>query len=388
MHRLEIKRENGGLVRRMTANDGVVALLFYVPEASKSAIAEATGSKWAEGDIVRMASKTDVESSGLATLTDWHARMIKMHLERVYKQNGYADLYVGVYADGAHSTYSEVEAMQRYAGGEIRVMGIWEGGVAPSATIVKALQAVADKLEGEQMPLSIVWSCGGSLATYKSTNMRAAGQKNVSVVVAQDGDDGLYGDSANSENPGIVGLVVGMLSKAPVNESVSWVERYPTGIETPCLGDGTPMREVALADAKDMDKNGYIFLTLYPGIAGSYLSDTHTMDEATSDYAHIEDERTMDKAVRGVYAELVRALGGKVYADAEGRLREDSRAMIEDKASATIEAMERAGELSGYSVEVSGDSVLSDGVVKVVIKCQPTGVVRVISVSIGYATEL
>lgn len=391
MNKIEIRRENGGLGRMPASKDGVVGLLFYVPGESKEAISAAQGSLWAGVDIAMLGSASDVDKCGLKGLTDWHAKLMLMHLRALYAKNANAQVYVGVYDDEAHAAYEQVEVMQRYAGGDIRVLGVWEGLETPSATMVRSLQQAASKLEAEQMPLSIVMSCAGTLATYKTTNLRLAGQKNVSIVVGMDGDDGIYGEKDsddNKYNTGIIGMLLGMLSLAPVNESISWVEKYPTGVTNACLNDGTPMRDLSTAEVNKLDENGYIFLTTYPGIAGSYVSDTHTLDEATSDYAHIEDERTMDKAVRGVYASLVKALGGKVYASEDGSLREDSRAMIEVKASAPIEQMERDGELSGYNVEVNGDQVLKDGKVKVVIKNQPTGVVRELEVSIGYAASL
>ena len=391
MNKIEIRRENGGLGRMPASKDGVVGLLFYVPVTSKDAITKAKGSIWSEGDIAMLGSTADVDKCGLKGMADWHANLVLMHLRALYAKNANAQVYVGIYPDKAHTAYEQVSVMQRYAGGDIRVLGVWEGLVTPTAALVKALQQAADNLETEQMPLSIILSCAGTLTTYKSTNLRLAGQKNVSIVVGMDGDDGLYGkaeESGKKYNTGIIGMLLGMLSLAPVNESISWVEKYPTGVTKACLNDGTPMRELSTAEVNSLDDNGYIFLTTYPGIAGSYVSDTHTLDEATSDYAHIEDERTMDKAVRGVYASMVKALGGKVYASEDGSLREDSRAMIEVKASAPIEQMEHDGELSGYSVEVSGDQVLKDGVVKAVIKNQPTGVVRELEVSIGYAASL
>lgn len=373
------------------SKDGVVGLLFYVTSEAKEAITAAVGSVWADGDIAMLGSASDVDSCGLKGVDNWHAQLVFMHLKALYAKNANAQVYVGIYYEDSHSEYDQVQVMQRYAGGDIRVLGVWEGTVTPTSNLVKTLQQAADKLEAEQMPLSIILSCAGTLATYKSTNLRLAGQKNVSIVVGMDGDDGLYGEAdeeGNKYNTGIIGMLLGMLSLAPVNESISWVERYPTGVTNPCLADGTPMRNISSADVSKLDENGCIFLTTYPGIAGSYVSDTHTLDEATSDYSHIEDERTMDKAVRGVYASMVKALGGKVYASEDGSLREDSRAMIEEKASAPIEQMERDGELSGYSVEVRGDQVLKDGKVKAVIKNQPTGVVRELEVSIGYAAEV
>lgn len=390
MNKIEIKRETGGLGREAGNQDGVTGLLMYMPAESKAAISSAEGTAWSDSPIARFGSAGDVEKSGLKSTGDWYGKVLLMHLRKLYQQNPNAQVYVGLYADEAHSSYNQISTMQREAEGDIRVIGVWEGGEKPTATIVKALQAEADKLESEQMPLSVIWSCGGTLSELKAATLRQAGQKNVSIVVGQDADDGLWDAEENETgaSTGMIGLVLGMVSKAPVNESISWVERYPSGVATPCLADGTKMRELSTADKQKLDANGFVFLTTYPGIEGSYVSDTHTMDVETSDYAHLEDERTMDKAVRGVYASMVKALGGKVYANEDGSLREDSRAIIEVKATAPIEQMERNGELSGYKVEVSGEQVLQDGKVKVVIKNQPTGVVRELEVSIGYAAEV
>ena len=114
------------------------------------------------------------------------------------------------------------------------------------------------------------------------------------------------------------------------------------------------------------------------------------MDAATSDYAMIESVRTMDKAVRGVRTYLTPELGGNVYVDAEsGKMQAFSVAHLETMANKALEDMEKAGELSGYKVEIDPEQdVLSTSMVEIVIKQVAVGVMRKIRVKIGYAKSV
>ena len=133
-----------------------------------------------------------------------------------------------------------------------------------------------------------------------------------------------------------------------------------------------------------------LFLLTYPAYAGSYLNDSHTLDAEASDYRYIERVRTMDKAVRGVYAALLPKLGGKVYVNPDdGTLRADTLADLENTANQPLLEMEKAGEMSGYVAMIDPQQpVLSTGEVEVVLKQVPTGVMRTIRVKIGFATSV
>ena len=133
-----------------------------------------------------------------------------------------------------------------------------------------------------------------------------------------------------------------------------------------------------------------MFLVTQIGQSGSYVNDSHTMDAATSDYAMIESVRTMDKAVRGVRTYLTPELGGNVYVDAEsGKMQAFSVAHLETTANKALEDMEKAGELSGYKVEIDPEQdVLSTSTVEIVIKQVAVSVMRKIRVRIGFAKSV
>ena len=108
------------------------------------------------------------------------------------------------------------------------------------------------------------------------------------------------------------------------------------------------------------------------------MNDSHTMDAPTSDYAYIENVRTMDKAVRGIRTYLLPKLGGNVYIDkATDSCRLTARSSCRPRPRRPLEDMEKAGELSGYAVEIDPDqNVLATSEIELVIRPVGVGVVR------------
>ena len=227
------------------------------------------------------------------------------------------------------------------------------------------------------------------------TNIAGANQCRVSVVIGQAGSGTgaeLYtGQTGNSKNTvSCLGVMLGLLSGAAVHQSISWIKNFPTGVTLPAFGDGTLYRSLDAALVEQLDAARYMFLVTQIGQSGSYVNDSHTMDAATSDYAMIESVRTMDKAVRGVRTYLTPELGGNVYIDAStGKMQAFSVAHLETTANKALEDMEKAGELSGYKVEIDPEQdVLSTSTVEIVIKQVAVGVMRKIKVKIGFAKSV
>ena len=113
------------------------------------------------------------------------------------------------------------------------------------------------------------------------------------------------------------------------------------------------------------------------------------MDDAVSDYAYIENVRTMDKAVRGIRKALLPKLGGELYVNAEtGQLASYEVEYLTELANKPLEDMQKAGELSGMLVEIDPDQdVLSTSELEFVIKQVGVGVLRRIRSKIGFAKK-
>ena len=114
------------------------------------------------------------------------------------------------------------------------------------------------------------------------------------------------------------------------------------------------------------------------------------MDTAISDYSQIENVRTMDKACRGVRAYTLPKLGRPLKVDAStGQLETHVIEDLQTTANKALEDMEKAGELSGYKVEIDPDqNVLSSSTVEMVIKQVGVGVMRRLNIKIGYTLSV
>jgi hypothetical protein len=291
-------------------------------------------------------------------------------------------------------TWAEITTMQQAADGRIRQLAIWDGTAELTATALAAIQSVADALDTNNAAPLIVGIAPKCPATGSLLTNLAGAAPRVSVIIAQDADNELFAATANATAHNAVsciGLWLGHVSLASVHESIGWVKKFPSGIGTPALSNGDKVRDISRTTLNTLDATGrYCFLVTITGIAGSYWNDSKNMDAATSDYNAIELVRTMDKAVRGVRTYLTPELGGNIYIDAEtGKMQTYTVEHLKTTAQKALEDMEKAGELSGYTVEIDpAQNVLSTSTVNVVIKNVPVGVVRQIAVKIGYVAAL
>jgi hypothetical protein len=243
------------------------------------------------------------------------------------------------------------------------------------------------------MPLSILYAANvASLASL--TDMSSGGRANVSVVIGEDAGAAVAAiRTALVKSVSCIGTVLGMTSLAQVHESIGWVQKFPAGIDVPGFVDGTKISDTAnsvMFGSGSLDEKRFIFLRTYTGISGSYLNDSHNLDLPTSDYNYIERVRTIDKAIRGIRANLTPQLSGPVRVDAQsGKLAPDAVAYLEILANRALEQMERRGELSGYKALIDpNQDILGTSTVEVVIKQVPVGVSRIFNIKIGYTTKI
>ena len=385
---LTIVRQNGNVPKSQNGQDHVSGFVAYLLEADIPAAFKA--------EPVQAVSTIDkAEELGItADATAWSVKMLHYQLEDVFRINPSITLYMGLFSKPESMTFQEMKTVQNYAEGAIRQMAIWNGDTAPTADNIVKLEAVADSLDTENAPFSTLYA--PLVSNYKNLpNNLATNNPRVSVVIAQAGSGTgaeLYKSKDNKAKATVsaIGVALGTLSKAAVHQCIAWVKNFPSGISMPALGDGTLVRTIDKGELEKLDTNRYLFLNNVVGVAGSYWNDSHTMDSPTSDYAAIENVRTMDKAVRGIRTYLTPELGGNVYIDPDtGKLQSYTVSHLETTANIPLEEMEKAGELSGYKAEIDAEQdVLSTGTIEVTIKNVPVGVVRKFKVKIGFVKSL
>lgn len=390
MNNLTITRQNGNVPKSLAGEDHISGFIAYltsteIPEAFKI-------------EHVQAVSTIDTaEAAGItADAESWSVRVLHYHLSEMFRVNPGISLYLGIFAKPETCNFTEIKTVQNYSGGRIRQMAIWAGDVALAADDLVKIQGVADALDEENAPLSVLYAPKVADVTKLPADVAGGNKCRVSVVIAQAGSgDGadLYADDSNKTvktSVSAIGIVLGLLSAAAVHQSIGWVKNFPTGVNVPAFGDGKLLRDLDKAVIEQLDSERYIFFRTYPGISDSYVNDSHTMDDATSDYAMIESVRTMDKAVRGIRTYLIPELGGNIYIDADtGKMQSYSVTHLQTTAGKALEDMEKAGELSGYAVEIDPEQdILSTSEVEVVIKQVAVGVMRKIKVKIGFAKSV
>ena len=389
MQRLTIQRTNGNVPRTLAGEDHISGLLFY-----NSALPSGFS---ADERIKTVSSIETAEGLGItADAADWGIRVLHYQPTSIFNLNPAISLYLGIFAPASGaSTFAEIKKMQNFAGGKIRQIGVWNGSVALSETDLNTLQSVRNALDQQGKPLSIGYAPKVADVTKMEQELAGSNRCGVSVIIGQDGAGTaaeLFADTGNTNKSSVtaIGEWVGILSSASVHESIAWVEKFPTNIALPAFADGTLLRDLDAAVVEALDAARYLFFVTYDGIAGAYFNDSHTMDSPTSDYAYIENVRTMDKAVRGVRTYTQPKLGRPLKVDATtGKLETYVVEDLQLTASRALETMEKAGELSGYTVEIDPEqNVLATSTVEMVIKNVAIGVMRKLNIKIGFASNV
>jgi len=436
MNGITFQREQGGLGRRAEGEDHVSTLLFYGAEAAHLP------------KLLDIYSLEDAERSKVSMAK---TPIVYYHIAEFFRVAAGSRLLVRAVADEKYDgKFEEVKQMQQHAAGAIRQIGVWDG--YRNTTHVGNLNKACEELAAMNMPLSAVIAYRLTTEALKALlNLGANVHPRVSVCIAQDGGGlgaFLY-KNGDVNKPAVtaIGACMGAIARAKVHESIAWVEKQnmvsttyggkmtadllnelevnmaavdakmitksytksnkddeklpiqkkidelktlAKELDVAAFVDGTLMTDLLLTDLDVMSSKRYLFLRKHVGQAGSYWNDSFTADKPESDYGYIENNRTIDKAVRGIYKALLPHLSGPIHVDANtGRVSVGTITFLETLAEDTLVRMERDGELSGFNVIIDpNQSILGTSKLAVVVKLIPVGVLREIAVSIGFTIKI
>lgn len=383
MNSLKFTRGQGGIPAILPGEDHISGFCFVTGEPTYTE--HITGTN----PVVLVSSLDIAESLGIKP--DAEAvpiRVLHYHISEIFRVNPSASLHIGVCTMNQMPNF--IEEIQNNASGKIRQFGVYVDTTNEYTTYISELQGVANKLRSSAVPAHIITNLP-AMEIENIPNLTAPGLFDISVVCGESQSIKVRElKTAGVVSVTDVGTVLGLISKAKVNESIGWVQKFNSGITDPGLIDGSEIKQIDTAVLEQLDADGYIFFRTYPGIGGSYANDSRTLDIQTSDYNTIERNRTMDKAERGIRTYLTPYIAAPLYVDAEsGKLSVDTVAFLETLAGKQLEDMEKAGELSGYKVTIDPEqNVLASSTVEFVIKQVPVGVMRRVNVKIGYTTKI
>jgi hypothetical protein len=321
------------------------------------------------------------------------------HIAEYFRIQPKGNLYIGIFdvPVGAY-TFAELGLMQTASIGTIKQIAIYQDGQAFSSADITTLQNACSVLDTAIAPLSVLFTSDFTAVANLSTltDLGTLTGNKVSVVIGQDAG-GLGNQLAwsNGKTISVLGATLGAVSLARVHENIAWVSKFniSNAIEDENIGfaNGISINDASVSTnlISLIDFKRYIFLRKLINVAGSYFNDSHTAIAKSSDYAYIENNRTIDKAIRGVYGDLIPNLNSPLTLKTDGTLQDSTIAYLTSQASQSVNQMVRDGEVSAVSVSIDpSQNVATTSIVIVTINLVPIGVARNITVNIGFQASI
>lgn len=386
MNGVKFIRENGGLARRLPGSDYISGLIVYGEKAIEKAL---------------ILSVDELETMGVNAQEN---PVLFYHVSEFFRINAGAKLYIQTLLE-SDDDFADVKSLQNFADGTIRQLAVcdFKRPMTALVTAVAQLNAIAVELSAFNTPLSILLSPKVTTEDMTSlVDLHALKAERVAVVIGQDGAG--FGNELATKNLsiGCVGAALGAISKANVHESIAWVEKqdlvsiaYPKTL-TASDSSARELDKIAFADGSLLSKytsqqiqaindKGYLFLIKHTGIVGTYFNDSYTATSLEDDFAYIENNRTVDKAIREINRVLLPRISGPAYIDPDtGLLAAATTNALEALCDEVLDQMARDGEVSGFDVQIDpNQKVLRNSKLEVVLKIIPVGTLREIRVKIG-----
>ena len=321
------------------------------------------------------------------------------HISEFFRMQPKGILFVGCFAVPGVYTFQEITTIQNFSNGTIRQVGLLKDPSSPfTIGDLTMIDTVCKSLDDQHKPISALYAADLSAITDISLlpDLTLLTANKVSVVIGQDGG-GVGNDLFLSSGKSItnLGTLLGTVALSKVSESVAWVGQFniSNGRECEVLGfaNGQLFSGTSVTDGllQALDNKRYIFLRKYVGAGGSYFNGGHASVSVSSDYAYIENNRTIDKAIRGIYASLLPSLNSPLSLNADGSLRDTTTAYLESQAGVNLDQMVRDGELSAHAVTINpNQNVLTTSQIIIAVTLVINGVARQILVPIGFKPSI
>ena len=192
---------------------------------------------------------------------------------------------------------------------------------------------------------------------------------------------------------GTMGATLGNVSFAKVNESIAFVSKFNlvtgTGLDEVAFATGDLFKDISTNLKDSLNDFHYTFLRKLDGVSGTFNSDSFTAISITSDFATIENNRTMDKAVRDINTNVLPLLNSPLFVNEDGTLREDTISLFRNSADKPLVDMLAGDEISARKVTIDpSQNVLASSVLNIGVLIVPVGVARNIVFNIGFAVNI
>jgi len=317
------------------------------------------------------------------------------HISEYFRMQPKGVLWVGIYDVPGSYDFAEATSLINFAEGEMRLLGVHVISTTLTTGMVQALEAVANTAELEHKNCSIILGADiTGIALSALSDLATLDSEHVSVTIGQDGAaKGFELWKATGVSITDLGTVLGTVAFADVAEDIGHIGRFniSNGVEhdVAAFANGVLNKDQSTSLMDNLDTYRYIFHRKFIDKAGTYFNDSHTATSFSSDYAYIENNRSIDKAIRLLRAALLPDVKGKLFLNEDGSLQDVTVAHFESTGDAALDQMLRDGELSQRKTIVDPvQDVLSTSKLIVQEKLIPVAIGREIVINIGFVKSL
>jgi len=321
--------------------------------------------------------------------------MYHYHISEFFRANPSGVLYVGIFPVPSTYTFTEITSVQNFADGLLRQIGVFKDAVYASADLTAIQAEVLANCDAKHKPVSVLYA-----ANLKATaditaiaDVSTLTAYKTSSIIGQDGGGlGYHLYLSLGKSITNLGIALGMLSKSAASEDFGQpIDKFNlsngTENEIPAFANGQLVSYFTDTALDAIDLKRHIFGMKYTGYSGTYFNENHTSITVASDYAYINDNRVIDKAIRGIYSALIPTLKGKLYKNADGTLISSTIAYLQTLALQPLYQMERDTDLSVVSesdVYIDPTQNVNNGTLIINIVLNENGIARNITVPISF----
>jgi hypothetical protein len=404
--KITVTKSNGNLGRRTPNADMVSALVM-------NGVATAS---YALGDIVEFRSAADAEALGLDAAYDAANNvLVHHHIERFFLRNASGILHV-MLVDQAVTLTEMVDKDEDYLAKLLRdkagAVVQWAVALNPVIgyvptlvtgldedvvdAIPKAQELINAEFEKFRYSDGIIEGRSFNGTTAAALDLRTLEAENVSVVIAS--DPAIADDHAIKNGYAAVGDVLGLVSFAAVSQNIgeqsadfNLTNAAQNVFETAGLSSNKPLADYTDTDLDTLHDKGYIFADVNAGEVGFWLNDSSTCTGLDSDYAYLENNRTINKAIKQARAALNPRIKARIYVDPDtGKISATDAKSFESDVVAKLRPMKADGDISG-GIDCYVDpeqNILATSEIKVEVTFVPVAIGRQIKLTIGFKNPL
>lgn len=403
-----VTKSTGGLGRREPNTDNIAGLI-------STGVAVVGGLQL--GTTYTLKSIQDLESLLVNAAYDTtNDVLLYHHVKRFFMRNPSGELWLRVaartvtMAELVTKTNAHAKQLLVDAGGKVKVLGVNRnpatGYAATLATgldsdVIAAIplaQALVVEEAAQFRDLDAVILEGRSYNGLPSAalDLRTKASPNVHVTIAA--DPAVSASGTLSAGYAAVGDILGLAAKAAVSQNIG--ERTAdfnlnipaeSVFMTAGLSSNALITTYSDSQLDTLHDKGYIFPESIPGISGFFLNDSHSCDVISSDYAYMENNRTINKAIRAARTALIPQVNGRIKVEAgTGKMSAADKSRLEDSVVNAVEPMEVDGDISGgVSAYIDPEqNLLTASKIAVKLTFVPISIGRKIDLVVGFTNPL